>query len=87
MPVSILPLSTSYSVAESFGKEGRINGTLRTDPIFFSTYIAMIAVASAIVLIPGAPLVPILFPHPGCKRRHAAPLTGDDRPPPPAIER
>jgi len=33
----------------------------RTEPIFFSTYIAMTAVAAAIVLIPGAPLVPILF--------------------------
>jgi Mn2+/Fe2+ NRAMP family transporter len=61
LAAAILPLSTSYSVAESFGKEGRIDGNLRTDPIFFSTYIAMTAVAAAIVLIPGAPLVPILF--------------------------
>jgi NRAMP (natural resistance-associated macrophage protein)-like metal ion transporter len=61
LAAAILPLSTSYSVSESFGKAGRIDGNLRTDPIFFSTYIAMTAIASAIVLIPGAPLVPILF--------------------------
>jgi NRAMP (natural resistance-associated macrophage protein)-like metal ion transporter len=61
LAAAILPLSTSYSVSECFGKAGRIDGTLRTDPIFFSTYIAIIAIASAIVLIPGAPLVPILF--------------------------
>jgi len=61
LAAAILPLATSYSVAESFGKEGRIDGNLRTDPIFFSTYIAMTVVAAAIVLIPGAPLVPILF--------------------------
>jgi NRAMP (natural resistance-associated macrophage protein)-like metal ion transporter len=61
LAAAILPLSTSYSVSECFGKAGRIDGSLRTDPIFFSTYIAMIAIASAIVLIPGAPLVPILF--------------------------
>jgi NRAMP (natural resistance-associated macrophage protein)-like metal ion transporter len=61
LAAAILPLATSYSVSESFGKAGRIDGTLRTDPIFFSTYIAMTAIASAIVLIPGAPLVPILF--------------------------
>ena len=61
LAAAILPLSTSYSVAESFGKEGRIDGNLRTDPIFFSTYITMTALAAAIVLIPGAPLVPILF--------------------------
>ena len=61
LAAAILPLATSYSVSESFGKEGRIDGNLRTDPIFFSTYIAMTAAAAAIVLIPGAPLVPILF--------------------------
>jgi len=61
LAAAILPLSTSYSVAESFGKEGRIDGNLRTEPIFFVTYIAMTAVASAVVLVPGAPLVPILF--------------------------
>jgi NRAMP (natural resistance-associated macrophage protein)-like metal ion transporter len=61
LAAAILPLSTSYSVSESFGKEGRIDGNLRTDPIFFSTYIAITAAAAAIVLIPGAPLVPILF--------------------------
>jgi NRAMP (natural resistance-associated macrophage protein)-like metal ion transporter len=61
LAAAILPLSTSYSVAEACGKEGRVDGNLRTDPIFFSTYIAMTVVAAAIVLIPGAPLVPILF--------------------------
>jgi NRAMP (natural resistance-associated macrophage protein)-like metal ion transporter len=61
LAAAILPLSTSYSVAEACGKEGRVAGNLRTEPIFFSTYIAMTAAAAAIVLIPGAPLVPILF--------------------------
>ena len=61
LAAAILPLSTSYSVAEACGKEGRVDGSLRTEPIFFSTFIAMTAVAAAIVLIPGAPLVPILF--------------------------
>ena len=61
LAAAILPLSTSYSVAEACGKEGRIDGNIRTDPIFFSTYIAMTVVGAAIVLIPGAPLVPILF--------------------------
>ncbi|HEY8724760.1 MAG TPA: Nramp family divalent metal transporter [Gaiellaceae bacterium] len=61
LAAAILPLSTSYSVAEACGKEGRVDGNLRTDPIFFSTYIAMTVAAAAIVLIPGAPLIPILF--------------------------
>jgi NRAMP (natural resistance-associated macrophage protein)-like metal ion transporter len=61
LAAAILPLSTSYSVAEACGKEGRVDGSLQTEPIFFSTYIAMTVAAAAIVLIPGAPLVPILF--------------------------
>ena len=61
LAAAILPLSTSYSVAEACGKEGRVDGSLRTEPIFFSTYIVMTVAAAAIVLIPGAPLVPILF--------------------------
>ncbi len=61
LAAAILPLSTSYSVSEAFGKEGRITGSLRTEPIFFSTYIGMTALAAAIVLFPGAPLIPILF--------------------------
>jgi NRAMP (natural resistance-associated macrophage protein)-like metal ion transporter len=61
LAAAILPLSTAYSVAEACGKEGRVDGSLRTDPIFFSTFIAMTVAAAAIVLIPGAPLVSILF--------------------------
>ncbi len=61
LAAAILPLSTSYSVAEAYGKEGRVDGNLRTDPIFFATFIAMTATGAGIVLIPGAPLVPILF--------------------------
>ena len=61
LAAAILPLSTSYSVAEACGKAGRVDGSLRTEPVFFSTYIAMTATAAAIVLIPGAPLVSILF--------------------------
>jgi Mn2+/Fe2+ NRAMP family transporter len=61
LAAAILPLSTSYSVSEAFGREGKVSGNLRTEPVFFSTYIVMIAAGSAIVLIPGAPLIEILF--------------------------
>ena len=83
LAAAILPLSTSYSVSEAFGKEGRVDGNLRTEPIFFSTYIAMTAVAAAIVLIPGAPLVPILFLTQAVNAVMLLPLLRDDRPPHP----
>jgi NRAMP (natural resistance-associated macrophage protein)-like metal ion transporter len=61
LAAAILPLSTAYSVSEACGKEGKIDGNLHTDPIFFSTYITMTVAAAAIVLIPGIPLISILF--------------------------
>src|SRR5262249_19846214 len=38
-----------------------IDDGFREAPLFYGTYIAILAVAGGLVLIPGAPLVPILF--------------------------
>jgi Mn2+/Fe2+ NRAMP family transporter len=57
----VVPLSTSYSVAETFGQKCDLNDTYREARLFYLAYGAMVVVAGAIVLVPGAPLVPILF--------------------------
>jgi Mn2+/Fe2+ NRAMP family transporter len=57
----IVPLSTAYSVAEAFRRPGDINNSFAEAPLFYLSYGAMVVVAAAIVLIPGAPLVSILF--------------------------
>jgi Mn2+/Fe2+ NRAMP family transporter len=56
-----LPLATAYSVAESFGHTGKLDGKLKTEPIFYGTFLAVTATAAILVMIPGIPLIPILF--------------------------
>lgn len=61
LAAAILPLSTAYSVSEAFGRRARIEAPVREEPLFYGTYAVVVVVGSAVVLAPGAPLVPILF--------------------------
>jgi len=61
LAASILPLSTAYSVSEALGQEAALDDTPREAPVFYGTYALVVLAAVVIVLIPGAPLVPILF--------------------------
>jgi len=61
LAASILPLSTAYSVGEALGVEAALDDRVRAAPIFYGTFGVVTAVGAAIVLVPGAPLVPILF--------------------------
>ena len=61
LAAAIVPLSTAYSVAEAFGRRGDSTTASRRRALFYLTYGAIVLLAAAIVLIPGAPLVPILF--------------------------
>ena len=57
----IVPLSTAYSVSEAFRRRGDINDSFAEARLFYLAYGGVVALAVAIVLIPGAPLVSILF--------------------------
>jgi Mn2+/Fe2+ NRAMP family transporter len=61
LAAAIVPLSTAYSVAESFHRKCDLNDTFREAPVFYGAYGACALVAVTLVLIPGAPLIPILF--------------------------
>jgi NRAMP (natural resistance-associated macrophage protein)-like metal ion transporter len=61
LAAAIVPLSTAYSVAEAFGKPADLNDGFRAAPLFYGTYGVSALVAVMIVLIPGAPLVRLLF--------------------------
>jgi Mn2+/Fe2+ NRAMP family transporter len=61
LAAAIVPLSTAYSTAEAFERKADLNDSFREAPLFYSTYVVIVVLAAAIVLIPGAPLVPILF--------------------------
>jgi NRAMP (natural resistance-associated macrophage protein)-like metal ion transporter len=60
LAASILPLSTSYSVCEFAGVESALDDPFEDAKLFYATFAVVTAVAVVIVLIPGAPLVPIL---------------------------
>jgi Mn2+/Fe2+ NRAMP family transporter len=61
LAASILPLSTAYSVGEAIGSEVALDDPLRDAPLFYGTYAVVVIVAVAVVLMPGIPLIPILY--------------------------
>ena len=61
LAAAVLPLSTAYSVSEAFDKPAAVGDSAKEAPLFHATYAGVVTVAVLLVLIPGAPLVPILF--------------------------
>jgi Mn2+/Fe2+ NRAMP family transporter len=61
LAAALVPLSTAYSVAETFGQRCDLNDRFREAPVFYGAFGVSVLVAVTLVLIPGAPLIPILF--------------------------
>jgi Mn2+/Fe2+ NRAMP family transporter len=61
LAAAIVPLSTAYSVSETFGRKADLDDSFAAAPVFYLSYGGVVIVAAALVLVPGAPLVPILF--------------------------
>ena len=61
LAAAIVPLSTAYSTAEAFGQKADLDDSFKDARLFYLAYGLVVTVAAALVLIPGAPLVPILF--------------------------
>jgi len=60
LAAAVLPLSTAYSVCEYSGSEAALDDKVTDAKQFYVTYVVVSAVAALIVLVPGAPLIPIL---------------------------
>jgi Mn2+/Fe2+ NRAMP family transporter len=60
LAASILPLSTAYAVTDLTGQPAALDDKVREAPLFYGTFGVVTVVSLAFVLIPGAPLVPIL---------------------------
>jgi NRAMP (natural resistance-associated macrophage protein)-like metal ion transporter len=58
---SILPLSTAYTISEGLGWEGGVSRSSKQAPEFHAIYTGMIVLGAAIILIPGVPLIPVIF--------------------------
>jgi NRAMP (natural resistance-associated macrophage protein)-like metal ion transporter len=61
LAAAVVPLSTAYSVAETAGKPADVDDTFREAPLFYISFGAVVLVAAVLVLLPGAPLIQILF--------------------------
>jgi Mn2+/Fe2+ NRAMP family transporter len=61
LAASILPLSSAYSVSEALGYEARLDDSFHEAPVFYSTFGVVVVTSVGFVLVPGAPLVPILY--------------------------
>jgi NRAMP (natural resistance-associated macrophage protein)-like metal ion transporter len=58
---AILPLSTAYSVCEGMGWERGIDKKLQEAPWFYGIYTALIALGAGAILMPGVPLLKVLY--------------------------
>jgi NRAMP (natural resistance-associated macrophage protein)-like metal ion transporter len=61
LAAAIVPLSTAYSIAEGFDEPSTVDDRFGQARLFYCAYGVLVAIAAGLVLIPAAPLVPILF--------------------------
>jgi NRAMP (natural resistance-associated macrophage protein)-like metal ion transporter len=57
----ILPLTTAYSICEGLGWERGVNNKFSEAPQFYTLYVGVIALSAAIILLPHAPLLGIMY--------------------------
>ena len=60
LAAAVVPLSTAYSVSEAFGKEAKLDDSFAEAPFFYVTFVGVLSLGAAIVLLPGVELVPLL---------------------------
>jgi Mn2+/Fe2+ NRAMP family transporter len=58
---SILPISTSYTICEAFGWESGLDYKYSEAKQFYILYTALIAMGAMFVLLPGLPLILVMF--------------------------
>jgi Mn2+/Fe2+ NRAMP family transporter len=58
---TVLPLSTAYVVCEAFGFEAAVDRKFKEAPVFFSLFGAGLVIGATIVLLPGIPLLSLIF--------------------------
>ena len=61
LAAAIVPLSTAYSISETLGRRADLDDSFAEARFFYLSFGAVVLAAVTIVLIPGAPLIPILF--------------------------
>jgi NRAMP (natural resistance-associated macrophage protein)-like metal ion transporter len=60
LAAAVLPLSTAYSVTESFGFERGVSRSFHEAPIFHGLFTGLLVLGALIALIPGLPLIQMI---------------------------
>ena len=60
LAAAILPVTTAYVIAETFGFEKGIGRRLREAPLFVGVITTLIALGAIVAVIPGIPVIPLL---------------------------
>ncbi|TDA70570.1 MAG: divalent metal cation transporter [Clostridia bacterium] len=58
---AILPLATAYSLCEALGFEAGLDKNWAEAPVFYWVYTALIATSVGFILLPGLPLIAVMF--------------------------
>jgi Mn2+/Fe2+ NRAMP family transporter len=61
LAATIMPLTTSYTVCESFGWESGVSRRFSEAPVFMGLYTALIVIGALVVLVPGLPLIGVIL--------------------------
>jgi Mn2+/Fe2+ NRAMP family transporter len=61
LAAAIVPLSTAYSISETLGRKADLDDRYSEARTFYLSFAAVVTLAAAIVLIPDAPLIELLF--------------------------
>jgi Mn2+/Fe2+ NRAMP family transporter len=61
LAATVMPLTTSYAVCESFGWESGVSRKFSEAPAFMGLYTALILIGAVVVLVPGVPLIGVIL--------------------------
>ena len=61
LAATVMPLTTSYAVCESFGWESGVSRKFSEAPVFMGLYSALIVIGAIVVLVPGLPLIGVIL--------------------------
>jgi NRAMP (natural resistance-associated macrophage protein)-like metal ion transporter len=61
LAATVIPLTTSYAVCESFGWESGVSRKFGEAPIFMGLYTLLVVIGALVVLVPGLPLIGLIL--------------------------
>ncbi len=61
LAIAVIPLSTAYSLSEARGRRADLDAGFREEPFFYGAFLATTLAAAGLVMIPGIPIIPLLY--------------------------